>query len=929
MSSRARIIARFPWAAALAWLVGADCIQAETLTVTTLYAAPINPLNAVHPLWTPVQHYRGKTFVVVPDVKLRPMVTEIDDTSGKVTTVPLDPGPDYLASTDGHNRFTMGIDKDGYLHIAGDMHGYAIWASTYVERYQYQNMMYWRSNKALDVTGGFTFSGGATSTTAPPGDEWGGDSRFFNDRNGELFFSARMRAFTGGSLSGSEPFISYGIYRYSTSTGRWTALGGKVTPAQAPGAGKFMTILYWEHTTSFEAFQSAPRFDDRNRLHFAIAGNTAGTAGQGLIYACSDDGGDTWKKASGARIPGLPIRGKDGDPNQGDLIVRSTKVAQQSPLCVDKDGRVAVHGDGTWRTWDGTAWVPISGGLGILGPDHMLTGEGGSTLNRSAALGQPQTAHDTGFGQVFSLSELGLQTSGSLYGIGLPRGTNFVNATRMAVFKATFTPWEDLAHGGTASASSAGEAAPQAFDGNGDSKWFTGADAPAWLRYDFAAGITRTVLRYDLTCGGDAPERDPQDWRFQASTDGATWVTLDSRSGEVFPARTLTRSFTPAKRGDYARYRLDITATSGKGQGVQLAELRLIGVDATRVPTAPRIHWSQAGNGRAWLSWAPAERAESYTVKRGASQTGPFLAIAKGVTGCGDFADTACANGTACFYVVAGVNAAGEGPASAAVAVTPQAQKPRPPIIQTAVGHSTRVLLSWLPLWPEGATYNVKRASNRSGPFTTVAKGITALTWMDGGLTNDTPYFYVVSAENPTSGESADSAVISAAPFRWMRILHYRSVGKDDPGTASASAENPPGETAAKAFDGGMGSKWLMPANSGWLQYAFAPGETWAVTRYRMIAGQDAPDRDPTDWEFQGSSDGKAWITLDAQAHQTFAERNAVNTYSIANSKAYPMYRLNVLKNVGNGITQLAELELWADEPVAVGAAGTVTAPRR
>ena len=410
MPSHIRTFARLPVTVSLAWLVGAGCVQAETMTVTTLYSAPINPLNAVHPLWTPVQHYRGKTFVVVPDVKLRPMVTEIDDASGKVTTVPLDPGPDYLASTDGHNRFTMGIDKDGYLHVAGDMHGYARWASTYVERYQYQNMMYWRSNKALDVTGGFTFSGGATSTTAPPGDEWGGDNRFFNDRNGELYFSARMRAFTGGSLSGSEPFISYGIYRYSTSTGRWTALGGKVTPAQAPGASRFMTILYWEHTTSFEAFQSAPRFDDANRLHFAIAGNTAGTAGQGLIYACSDDGGDTWKKASGARIPGLPIRGKDGDPNQGDLVVRSTKVAQQSPLCVDKDGRVAVHGDGTWRTWDGKAWVPISGGLGILGPDHMLTGEGGSTLDRSAGLGQPATRHDTGFGQVFSLSELGLQT---------------------------------------------------------------------------------------------------------------------------------------------------------------------------------------------------------------------------------------------------------------------------------------------------------------------------------------------------------------------------------------------------------------------------------------------------------------------------------------------------------------------------------------
>lgn len=178
-------------------------LHAESIKVSTLYTAPINPANGVHPLWTPVQHDRGKTFVVVPDENLRPMVTQIDS-DGKVTTVPLDPNPDYLASADGHNRFTMGIDKEGYLHIAGDMHGYAEWASTYVARYQYQNMMYWRSNKALDVTGGFTFAGGRDSASTLPGEEWGGDSRFFNDRNGVLYFSSRVRAFTGGKLSESQ-----------------------------------------------------------------------------------------------------------------------------------------------------------------------------------------------------------------------------------------------------------------------------------------------------------------------------------------------------------------------------------------------------------------------------------------------------------------------------------------------------------------------------------------------------------------------------------------------------------------------------------------------------------------------------------------------------------------------------------------------------
>lgn len=771
--------------AVLGCLLGAWGAQAETLKVTTLCSAPINPANGVHPLWTPVQHYRGRTFVVAPDVNLRPMVTQIDG-DGKVTTVPLDPNLDYTAVADGHNRFTMGIDKEGYLHIAGDMHGYAWWASTYVARYQRQNMMYWRSNKPLDVTGGFTFAGGLNSATALPGEEWGGDSRFFNDRNGELYFSSRVRAFTGGKLSGSEPFIAYALYRYDTATGLWSALGGTAPEADTAGARKFNRVLYWEHTDAFEAYQCAPRFDNSNRLHFALGGHTAGTVGQGLIYAMSEDGGIHWKKASGAAIPGLPLRAKDGEANQGDLVIRSTKVAQQGAVCIDRTGRVAVHGDGTWRTWDGTAWVPISGGVGILGPDNMMTRDGGSTLDRTPALGQPAVRHETGFGQVFSISELGLQVENAVYAIGLPPRTNFVNATRMSVFKATFSPDDQEPAGG--------------------------------------------------------------------------WTSP------------------PA--------------------------------------TAPAIFFAQGDDARVWLSWTAVPRAASYNVKRAAARSGPYAVIARGVTQTGEFTDTGCVNGTPWFYVVSAANSAGESPDSAPVSVMPQRSTPRPPIIQTAVGRNARIVLNWLPLWPDGKSYNVKRSMAQGGPYALVAKGVEGLSYTDTGLVNDKPYHYVVSAMDAAGRESPDSRPISASPFRWIRILKYKSIGYEDKGTASASAQNLPRETAAQAFDGSLGSKWLALANTGWLQYQFAPGEPWAVTQYRLTSGQDGPGRDPKDWQFLGSDDGKTWVTLDRQSNQAFAGRNATNIYCFENPKAYSSYRLNITRNNGDGITQVAELELWADDVV-------------
>ena len=840
------------------------------------------------------------------------MVTQIDR-AGVVKTVFLDTGtnPVYTASTDGHNRFTLGLDKNGYLHVIGDMHGYAPWAGTYAARYQYQSILYWKSNKALDVTDGFSFCGGLNSTTRLPGVEWGGDSRFFNDRHGELYFSSRVRAFEGGRLGGSEPFIAYGMYRYNTTNGGWTALGGSPAAA-APGAKNFNVVLYWEYTLSFEAYQSQPRFDNNNRLHFAIAGNTAGTAGNGLIYAASDDEGITWKKANGTAIPGLPLRGKDGEPNQGDLIIRLKKVAQQSSVYADKNGKLNVCG---W-TWNGAQWTNISGGHGILGPDSMLTAEGGSVLKRTTAIGEPSRSYDTGFGQVFSTSELGLQTEGAVYGIGLPPGFNFPNATNMSVYKATFTGGDNVATGGVASAS-AGTAGP-AFDGNRDSKWHVPATASAWLQYHFGAGIKRAVFRYELISGNDAPERDPKDWQFQGSADGVDWVTLDTRRDEVFPGRNRTQRYSVANRTAYPYFRLNITANQGgAGLGVQLSELALLAVDISSAPTSPKIFFAQGDDECVWLSWTVSDRATSYNVKRATARGGPYTTIATGVTETGDFVDPGRAKGTTYYYVVSAVNPTGESPNSTEVSVKP-ADLPLAPIIQSAVGGNARIILKWIPLWPHAISYTVKRATASGGPYAPIAKGVVGLSYTNTGLLNDTNYYYVVTAHNPSRVESPPSSEMTGTPFRWVPALKYRSVGYNPAiqGVASASGENPPNETASRAFDGNSSSKWLTMANTCWLQYRFTNGATWAVTRYQLVSGQDGPERDPKNWQLLGSNDGAHWTTLDTRTGQAFSGRVATNTYTFPNSIAFEYYRLNITGNRGNGITQVAELVLWADGDV-------------
>ena len=73
-------------------------------------------------------------------------------------------------------------------------------------------------------------------------------------------------------------------------------------------------------------------------------------------------------------------------------------------------------------------------------------------------------------------------------------------------------------------------------------------------------------------------------------------------------------------------------------------------------------------------------------------------------------------------------------------------------------------VLSWTPV--AGATsYRVYRGTNVNGEGTTpIATGVTGATFTDTGLTNDRPYYYVVTAVKGTFEGSASLEVKVARP---------------------------------------------------------------------------------------------------------------------------------------------------------------------
>ncbi len=84
-----------------------------------------------------------------------------------------------------------------------------------------------------------------------------------------------------------------------------------------------------------------------------------------------------------------------------------------------------------------------------------------------------------------------------------------------------------------------------------------------------------------------------------------------------------------------------------------------------------------------------------------------------------------------------------------------------PPTNLVALPGNAQVSLSWTAS-ASAASYTVRRATVPSGPYSTVAPGLTGTTHTDTGLTNGIAYYYVVTAV-AADGSTADSAEVSTS----------------------------------------------------------------------------------------------------------------------------------------------------------------------
>jgi hypothetical protein len=209
-------------------------------------------------------------------------------------------------------------------------------------------------------------------------------------------------------------------------------------------------------------------------------------------------------------------------------------------------------------------------------------------------------------------------------------------------------------------------------------------------------------------------------------------------------------------------YFFAVSAVNAAGESALSVE-RSATPDATPPPGAPTNIRASAGDNQVTVSWDAVTGATSYNVYYGTA-TGVTTASTKVTGATSPDAISGLLNGTTYFFVVTAVNGNGESAVSFEASALPTATPPpAAPSLTSATAGNAQVTLAWGAV--TGATsYNVYHGTATGVTKATGIKssGVTS-PYAVTGLTNGTPYFFIVTSQG-AGGESAASNERSATP---------------------------------------------------------------------------------------------------------------------------------------------------------------------
>ncbi|MCK8520986.1 discoidin domain-containing protein [Aquimarina sp. D1M17] len=236
-----------------------------------------------------------------------------------------------------------------------------------------------------------------------------------------------------------------------------------------------------------------------------------------------------------------------------------------------------------------------------------------------------------------------------------------------------------------------------------------------------------------------------------------------------------------------------------------------------------------------------------------------------------------------------------------------------------ATNVSTNISLSWS-AGSEATSHNVFFGTTSSLGSGDAQGNQPGTTFNPGILNPNTTYYWRIDEVNTIGTTTGTVWSFTTTNTNTNEVDHTDPVGT---GTITARAEINSAESANRAFDNlstngtqnTNWSKWLdnggIPgaANPSWIQIQLP--NAVVVNKLAITSANDVPDRDPEDFNIQGSNDGTNWTNLNSWVGQTWSTRFQRKEFSFINTTNYSYYRLNTTKNRGGiSMTQICEIEL-------------------
>ncbi|WP_353566388.1 endo-beta-N-acetylglucosaminidase [Haloferula sargassicola] len=133
--------------------------------------------------------------------------------------------------------------------------------------------------------------------------------------------------------------------------------------------------------------------------------------------------------------------------------------------------------------------------------------------------------------------------------------------------------------------------------------------------------------------------------------------------------------------------------------------------------------------------------------------------------------------------------------------------------------------------------------------------------------------------------DNPPTTLIQLSEFRFLHQgdrLDLAGVSVTNPGGSSPAGEDP-----AKAIDGSTDSKWLDLTMHP-LVFHFPQAVT--IDAYGFTTANDAAERDPGNWRFEGSDDGSHWVLLDERINPSVPTARFTETEDFALPATVPPY---------------------------------------